>query len=364
MRNIILVITLCISLLLGISLISAKASTKQSIGTLPENPNKALTFDKSKLKDIYLAGGCFWGLEAYMSRVYGVYDVTSGYANGKTKNPTYEDLLYNHSGHAETVHVQYDPSKVSLDQVLRYYFKVIDPTSKNKQGNDQGLQYRTGIYYNNKSDLGVINTVMKDIQNKYNKPLLVEVKPLDGYSLAEEYHQDYLEKNPNGYCHIDLFEVEKPIIDPLKYPKPSDAQLKKKLTKIQYEVTQLNHTEAAFSNEYWDFFEPGIYVDVATGEPVFSSTDKFASQCGWPSFTKPIAPEVITTKDDTAFHMVRTEVRSRTGNSHLGHVFTDGPADKGGLRYCINSVSIKFIPLNEMEKLGYGYLINLVKSDK
>ena len=328
---------------------------------LPKNPNVSLVFDKSKLKDIYLAGGCFWGLEAYMARVYGVYDVTSGYANGKTENSVYEDLLYNNSGHAETVHVVYDPDRVSLNQLLGYYFRVIDPTSINKQGNDVGDQYRTGVYYTDPSELQIIKAFIETKQKLFKKTIAVEVEPLKQYTLAEEYHQDYLEKNPNGYCHINLYDVEQILIDPLKYPKPSDEVLKKQLTAIQYEVTQLNHTEEAFSNEYWDFFEKGIYVDVVTGEPMFSSADKYDSQCGWPSFTKPISPEVVTYKVDKSYNMTRTEVRSRSGNTHLGHVFDDGPVDKGGKRYCINSVSIKFIPLAEMEKQGYSYLISIIQ---
>ena len=178
---------------------------------------------------------------------------------------------------------------------------------------------------------------------------------------AEEYHQDYLKKNPNGYCHIDIKKADEPLIDDKKYPKPSDAELKQKLTALQYDVTQGKHTERSFSNEYWDNFAPGIYVDITTGEPLFSSKDKFESGCGWPSFTKPIAAEVAEYQKDNSFNMTRIEVLSRSGHAHLGHVFDDGPRDKGGLRYCINSASIKFIPLDEMEKQGYGDLIPFVK---
>jgi peptide methionine sulfoxide reductase msrA/msrB len=328
---------------------------------LPDNPNLDLTFVESELKDIYLAGGCFWGLEAYMARVYGVYDVTSGYANGLTENPSYEDLIYRDSGHAETVHVKYDPNKVSLDTLLDYYFKVIDPTSLNKQGNDRGVQYRTGIYYLDQSEKTIIDKRIKEEQEKFSKAIVVEVQPLIHYYLAEEYHQDYLEKNPNGYCHIDLFTVEEVVINEEWYPKPSDDILKDTLTAAQYAVTQENDTERAFSNEYWDFFEPGIYVDVVTGEPLFSSVDKYDSACGWPSFTKPIAKDVVTYEQDTTFNMVRTEVRSRAGDSHLGHVFEDGPKDKGGLRFCINSASITFIPLDQMVQEGYGYLVHIIE---
>lgn len=326
----------------------------------PDNPNEGVTFDTENLEDIWLAGGCFWGVEAYMARVYGVYDVTSGYANGNTENPSYEDVTRRDSGHAETVHVQYDPDLVSLEKLLSHYFMIIDPTLLNQQGNDRGEQYRTGVYYENEADRAVIEEVMAGEAPKYDDPIVTEVEPLEHYYLAEEYHQDYLEKNPDGYCHVEfdtLEDQEVPaLIDPAKYPKPSDAELKAKLTEAQYNVTQKNDTETAYSNEYWDNYEPGIYVDVATGEPLFSSRDKYDSKCGWPSFTKPIEPDVVTEHKDTSYNMVRIEVRSRAGDSHLGHVFNDGPKDRGGLRYCINSASILFIPQEEMEEKGYGYL--------
>ena len=331
----------------------------------PENPNENLTFDKKNLKEIYLAGGCFWGVEAYMARIYGVYDVTSGYANGTTKNPTYEEVVSGKTGHAETVHVLYDPERVDLEKLLSYYFKIIDPTSLNKQGNDRGTQYRTGIYYTDEKDRAVIDKVMSKEQKRYDDKIVTEVEPLKNFGLAEEYHQDYLEKNPNGYCHVEFDSLENQkvpsLIDPAKYPKPSAEEIKKKLTKEQYEVTQGSDTERAFSNEYWDTYEPGIYVDVVTGEPLFASEDKYDSMCGWPSFTKPIDPAVIVEREDNKYNMVRTEVRSRTGDSHLGHVFDDGPKDKGGLRYCINSAAIKFIPKEDMKKEGYGYLLKFAK---
>ncbi|MHB8128883.1 MAG: peptide-methionine (R)-S-oxide reductase MsrB [Mobilitalea sp.] len=336
-----------------------------STSKFPKNPNVALTFDTTQLKEIWLAGGCFWGVEAYMTRIYGVYDVTSGYANGDTENPTYEEVSYNNTGHAETVHVLYDPERVDLTTLLDYFFKIIDPTILNQQGNDRGAQYRTGIYYMEDTDKEVIEQVIAKEQEKYDDAIVTEVEPLESYTLAEEYHQDYLEKNPDGYCHIEFDSLEDQsipfVIDPILYPKPSDDELKQKLTAAQYKVTQGSGTEAAFSNEYWDNFEPGIYVDVATGEPLFSSADKFESGCGWPSFSKPIVAEVVVNIDDFSFNMLRTEVRSRSGNSHLGHVFDDGPADKGGLRYCINSASILFIPLAEMNSAGYGYLESIAK---
>ena len=336
----------------------------QSSLTYADNPTSSkeqkMTMEsKQEQRIIYLAGGCFWGLEAYMERIQGVTDAVSGYANGKGDTTNYQ--LLHATDHAETVKVTYDPNKISLDKLLQYYFRVIDPTSINKQGNDRGRQYRTGIYYQNEQDKAVIEAALKTLQSKYQEPIQIEAEPLKNYVEAEEYHQDYLKKNPNGYCHIDIKKADEPLIDDKKYPKPSDAELKQKLTALQYDVTQGKHTERSFSNEYWDNFAPGIYVDITTGEPLFSSKDKFESGCGWPSFTKPIAAEVAEYQRDNSFNMTRIEVLSRSGHAHLGHVFDDGPRDKGGLRYCINSASIKFIPLDEMEKQGYGDLIPFVK---
>ncbi len=319
----------------------------------------------TKSKEIYLAGGCFWGVEAYMQRIEGVLDAVSGYANGSTENPSYEDLIYRNSGHAETVKVSYDPAKISLEQLLHYYFKVVDPTSLNKQGNDRGVQYRSGVYYTDMQDAEIIRAVFQKEQQKYQNPIVTELRPLEHFYEAEDYHQDYLAKNPGAYCHIDLRKAEeKPesaYIDPSLYPRPSNDVLKQKLSDIQYQVAVENHTEYAFSNEYWDLFAEGIYVDVASGEPLFSSRDKFASGCGWPSFSKPISEEVLRYRKDLSFHMERTEVRSRSADIHLGHVFEDGPKEKGGLRYCINSASIRFVPYADMDAAGYGNLKPFVK---
>lgn len=325
---------------------------------LPANPNLEVMFDKDSLEDIYLAGGCFWGLEAYMSRVYGVYNVTSGYANGKTEEPAYEDLIYNNSGHAETVHIQYDPKLVSIETLLSYYLKVVDPTSLNKQGNDRGTQYRTGIYYTEDTKIENIEKTLNFEQEMYEDDIVIEVEPLVHYYLAEEYHQDYLEKNPNGYCHIDLDVVTEDISE---YTKPSDDVIKEMLTDLQYKVTQKGGTEKAFSNEYWDNTEKGIYVDIVTGEPLFASKDKYKSGTGWPSFTQPISETVIVEVLDKRLGVDRVEVKSKLGDSHLGHVFDDGPKDRGGLRYCLNSASLKFISVDEMDDMGYGHLKYLVE---
>lgn len=329
---------------------------------LPDNPNLGLEFDQANLRDIWLAGGCFWGVEAYMARIYGVYDVTSGYANGSTMAPSYQEVIGG-SGHAEAVHVQYDASRVELETLLNMFFEVVDPVSVNKQGNDNGLQYRSGIYYEDTADLEVINKVIDRLAHLNTKAIAVEVLPLDGYYLAEDYHQDYLEKHPDGYCHIEFDAVEdQMIIDTsVKYEKPDDAILKSTLSDLQYDVTQNGGTERAFDNEYWDNNEDGIYVDVATGEPLFSSADKYKSGTGWPSFTRPIDESFTTYEDDSKFFMERVEVKSAIGDSHLGHVFTDGPVDEGGLRFCLNSASLRFVPYDKMEEEGYGYLKEAVK---
>ena len=333
------------------------------------NPQSTIspTVRPENLKDIYFAGGCFWGVEAYFARMPGVYDATVGYANGNTENPTYEQVSYEDTGHAETVHVQYDPDVISLKTLTEHFFKIVNPISLNQQGNDVGSQYRTGMFYTDEADKEALAVVMAEEQKKYDKPIVTELLPLSNFYLAEEYHQDYLVKNPNGYCHVDfsslndLLESPKIVVDPAKYSKPLDEELRKILTPEQYNVTQLADTEAAFSGAYFDNHDPGLYVDVVTGEPLFSSADKYDSGCGWPSFTKPIDPAVIIENVDNSFGMTRTEVRSRVGDSHLGHVFPDGPADKGGLRYCINSVSIRFIPFDDMEKEGYGEFKPLVQ---
>lgn len=297
------------------------------------------------IKEIWLAGGCFWGVEEYFSRINGVIKTDVGYANGRSNKTKY--LLVSLTDHAETVHIIYDTRVITLDEILSHYFKIIDPTSKNRQGNDIGRQYRTGIYYKNNEDIEIIKNHIKNIQNNYKEPIIVEVMTLNNYVEAEENHQKYLKKNPNGYCHISL---------------PSNSNyLKNKLTEIQYNVTQENGTEKAFDNEYWDNYRKGIYVDIISGEPLFSSSDKFVSQCGWPSFSKPLENEKIITEKDNSFGMNRIEVRSKITDSHLGHVFNDGPDESGGLRYCINSAALKFIPIEEMKKEGYEKYIDLIK---
>lgn len=311
------------------------------------------------MAEIYLAGGCFWGLEEYFSRIEGVKKTTVGYANGQVESTNYQ--LIHQTDHAETVHLIYDEERVSLREILLYYFRVIDPLSVNKQGNDVGRQYRTGVYYTDEGDKAVIEQVFAEQEKQLGQKIAVELEPLRHYVLAEDYHQDYLKKNPGGYCHINVNDAYQPLVDPGQYEKPTDAELKEQLTQEQYQVTQNSATERPFHNAYNATFEEGIYVDVTTGEPLFFGADKFESGCGWPSFSRPIAREVLRYYEDKSHGMERIEVRNRSGNAHLGHVFTDGPESAGGLRYCINSAALRFIPKEKMEAEGYAYLLQYMK---
>lgn len=301
-------------------------------------------------KTIYLAGGCFWGMERYFQRINGVIDTDVGYANGKTKDTNYQRV--SQTDHAETLKLDYDISKISLEEILLHYFRVIDPTSVNKQGNDIGRQYRTGIYFEDKNDKPIIDKIMAFETKKHGK-LAVEVQKLTEFILAEDYHQDYLDKNPNGYCHINLNMSNEPLIDG-KYLVPSKEELKKRVDELSYDVMVNAATERPFSSPLDKEYRKGIYVDKATKEPLFASKDKFDGGCGWPSFSKPILTDKVKENQDTSHGMIRTEVRAQNSNSHLGHVFTDGPKDKGGLRYCINGASLEFIPYEEMDEKGYS----------
>lgn len=311
---------------------------------------------------IYFAGGCFWGIEQLMQSIPGVIDAQSGYANGTgEKDASYAVVVTGKTGFRETVRVEYDPEQVSLDALLLAYFYVIDPTVKDRQGNDIGTQYQTGVYYTNDKAKETVERIA-ELERSRSEQFFVEIGPLRNYYPAEEYHQDYLVKNPYGYCHIPWEEMElfsKLRIDPGDYQKPAVEVIREKLTEEQYYVTQEGGTEYAFENEFWNQFEKGIYVDVVTGEPLFSSTDKYESNCGWPAFTKPIEEPSIVELEDLSYGMYRIEVRSRAGNSHLGHVFENDPESPNGVRYCINSAALRFVPYAEMEAEGYGYLLDL-----
>lgn len=312
---------------------------------------------KNLTKKIYLAGGCFWGIEAYFSKLPGVVNTIVGYANGTTAHPNYEKVSKGDTGYAETVMVEYDPKEVTLAEILTHFFNFINPTVLNRQGNDVGTQYRTGIYYTGAADKTVIDRIIEGEEQKYALPIVTETRPLNNFFEAEEYHQKYLDKNPSGYCHIDL----SPVIKYEKYKKPAQEKLKEILSDIQYRVTQENATESPFSSRYENNFEDGIYVDIVTGEPLFSSKDKYDAGCGWPSFTHPIDSKSLTEKLDGSHGMFRTEVRSSVGDSHLGHLFEDGPQEKGGMRYCINGAALRFIPKDELKNAGYAEYEELFK---
>lgn len=315
-------------------------------------------------KEIYLAGGCFWGTEKYLQGVNGILETEVGYANGNTENPTYEEVCHYNTGHAEAVKVVYENTVIGLPFLLELYYDVINPVSINKQGNDIGSQYRTGIYFVQDEDEAIIRESIDKLQLKYEQKIAIEVKRLENYYRAEDYHQKYLDKNPQGYCHIgvDKFEKAKKAVDTSKkYTKKSGQELRESLTELQFEVTQNSATEQPFHNEYFDEFREGIYVDITTGEPLFLSDDKFESGCGWPSFSRPIDASLIKDVMDTSLGRIRTEVRSKTGDAHLGHVFEDGPTELGGLRYCINSASLRFIPKESMEQEGYGEYLKSLK---
>ena len=301
------------------------------------------------MKTIYLAGGCFWGTQKFFDQFDGVIRTEVGYANGPDEAPSYQDVC-NSSGHAETVRIDYDPSVISLTDLLNYYFMVIDPLSVNKQGNDRGIQYRTGIYYTEEGQLPEIETVYRAEEEKAGARLAVELLPLENFFSAEECHQKYLDKNPGGYCHIpsSYFDLQQ------NSAKESEEELRARIGDLAYEVTQHAATEYAFTGEYDDFFEKGLYIDIVSGEPLFTSMDKYNSGCGWPAFTRSIAEDAVTETVDTSHGMVRTEIRSSGADSHLGHVFNDGPRESGGLRYCINSAARRFIPYDELEEQGYG----------
>ncbi|MBN2256587.1 MAG: peptide-methionine (R)-S-oxide reductase MsrB [Anaerolineaceae bacterium] len=361
---------------LVIVLLNACSATDE---TLISSPNQAgeekasemtqAGFDQTYIKKdgidvIYLAGGCFWGLEKLMQSLPGVVSAVSGYANGNADLvPTYEKVTTGLTGFRETVRVEYKPEVVSLDAILFAYFQVIDPTIENAQGNDIGTQYQTGVYYADEAARATVEHIAA-IERERHEGFVVEIEALERFYDAEEYHQDYLDKNPLGYCHISRDEmrvISEMTVDPADYPRPSQEQIKAILTEQQYQVTQESATEMAFRNEYWENHARGIYVDVVTGEPLFSSSDKFDSGTGWPSFTKTIDENTVRLLEDSSHGMSRIEVRSRAGNSHLGHVFYDDPISPSGIRYCINSASLRFVPYEEMEAKGYAYLLDYVK---
>lgn len=321
-----------------------------------------------------LAGGCFWCVASDMKKLPGVVKVVSGYAGGTGKNPTYES--YADKGHLEAVQIYYERRRLSYEQLLNYFMRHIDPTDAGGQFADRGSSYRTAIFYADAQEKEIAKKVLQDVagSGSFDRPIVTELIQFTGFYPAEDYHQDYDVKNPLRYKYYrsgsgreafirEIREKDQSQSPVPKYTKPDDETLRKKLTKIQYDVTQKNRTEPPFENEYDTHKKEGIYVDIVSGEPLFSSRDKFSSGTGWPSFSKPLEKDNIAEKEDRSHFMIRTEVRSRHADSHLGHVFPDGPKPSG-LRYCVNSSALRFIPKEDLEKEGYGRYRKLFSPEK
>lgn len=355
-------------LLIGSGLVLANVNWSNKNSNFEEISSPMEIRKNKNTRDIYFAGGCFWGTEHFFQQVRGVVSTTVGYANGNTTKPTYKQVSNGDTGFAEAVKVTYDPQEVEVALLLDLFLKTIDPTTLNRQANDVGTQYRSGIYYADEADKPLIQQKLNALASQYTQKIVVEVEPLNNFYDAETYHQKYLDKNPGGYCHIgpDLFDYARNANPKKKqgYQRQEKEELKKTLTPIQYEVTQNKGTERAYSNALWNEFREGIYVDITTGEPLFISSDKYDAGCGWPSFSKPIDTKLIQEKEDNTHGMQRTEVRSSTGDAHLGHVFNDGPTATGGLRYCINGASLRFIAKEEMKTAGYGQYLPLLNLKK
>lgn len=288
----------------------------------------------------------------------GIESIVSGYTGGHTENPTYMEVVSEATGHREAVQITYNPEIFPYERLIELFWQQIDPTDGQGQFADRGHSYTTAIYYHNEEQKKIAEESKQEIARTgiFKKPIVTEILPAEHFYPAEDKHQDYYKKNSYHYKRYKKGSGRADFIQARwSYPKDKE-ELKQRLSDIQYKVTQENGTERPFQNEFHDHEEEGIYVDIVSGEPLFSSTDKYDAGCGWPSFTKPIEKQQINEEVDTSHGMFRTEVRSDKADSHLGHVFDDGPTDKGGLRYCINSAALRFIPKDDMKEQGYGYL--------
>lgn len=360
-------------------IVAAVTALASFIGVADSDMSKADA--KAKFEVATLAGGCFWCTESDLEKLPGVVDVVSGYAGGDVDNPTYRQVSSGKTGHIEVVSVKYNANKVSYEQVLDQFFRHIDPTDDQGSFVDRGSQYRPAIFYHNAQQKQIAERFMQEIEalGVFKAPLKTELIKFEKFWPAEDYHQDYYKRNKIRYNYYRYGSGRDQYLDKIfgedrnenpvtlrelidrnnnksasnMYTKPSDAEIKAKLTEMQYYVTQEDGTERAFKNEYWDNKREGIYVDVVSGEPLFSSTDKYKSGTGWPSFTKPINDDFVVTQTDFKLVYPRTEVRSKFADSHLGHVFKDGPKPTG-LRYCMNSAAMRFVAKENMHQEGYG----------